>query len=201
MAPGREALLDPRSTLERVKDVPIDGIYVQPLRLSPTRDGVDKLVAYVRFVTAARDLGLPVFAGRVGAFGLVLEAVGITLFDSGLAQAEGFDLASLNNRRSHGDRAAGAGGTRRIYLRASRTTLPGRIVEAVLAEHGLRSRFQCELECCRWRDQTSLGERCREHYLRVRQDEVAQLAREPTQGCVSAGSTTNSWRRERSLRS
>lgn len=74
VAPGRRALLDPHSVIEPMRDAAIDGVYVQPLRLSPTRDSVDKLVAYVRFLDAARSLGLPVIAGRVGAFGLVLEA-------------------------------------------------------------------------------------------------------------------------------
>jgi hypothetical protein len=181
VAPGRGILLNPTSTLERLKDRAIDGIYVQPLRLSPTRDSVEKLVAYVRFLRAARDeLQLPVVAGRVGAFGLVLEAVGITVFDSGLGQAEGFDLASLNSIRKGRGSRDGPHGSRRIYLRALRTTLSSRVAEVVLAEPGLRSRFACELACCRWRDQALLGERCREHYLRVRQDEVAQVARGPT---------------------
>ncbi|MCP9485913.1 MAG: hypothetical protein MSC30_08630 [Gaiellaceae bacterium MAG52_C11] len=149
--------------------------------LSPTRDRVDKPVAYVRFLLAAQRIGIPVLAGRVGAFGLILEALGIAMFDSGLGQAEGFNLASLNRRKTvRGDSSSAPQGSRRIYLRPLKTTLPSGMVERILGERGLRSSFACALECCRWRDQQDLGERCREHYLRVRQDEVAQVGRQPT---------------------
>lgn len=138
-------------------------------------------MAYVRFLLAAQQIGIPVIAGRVGAFGLILEALGIAMFDSGLGQAEGFNLAGLNKPRpARGDASDAPKGSRRIYLRPLKTTLPSGVVEKILSERGLRSRFVCELECCRWRDHEDLGGRCREHYLRVRQDEVAQVQRRPT---------------------
>lgn len=181
LAPGQKALFEPPRLIEPLNDLPLDGIYVQPLRLSPTRDSVDKLVAYVRFLMAAQEIGVPVLAGRVGAFGLILEALGIAMFDSGLGQAEGFDLAALNRRASARSATSDAPrGSRRIYLRALKTTLPNRIVEQILNERGLRASFACDLECCRWRDQEALGDRCREHYLRVRQDEVSVVERRPT---------------------
>lgn len=181
LAPGRKALLTPSLLVDALHDLPLDGVYVQPLRLSPTRDSVDKLVAYVRFLLAAQVIGVPVLAGRVGAFGLILEALGVAMFDSGLGQAEGFDLAALNRRRSGRAEASTAPkGSRRIYLRRLKTTLPSSIAGSILGARELRSHFVCELACCRWRDQEELGTRCREHYLRVRQDEVAKLGERPT---------------------
>jgi hypothetical protein len=188
LAPGRRALLEPSLLIDVLHDLPFDGVYVQPLRLSPTRDSVDKLVAYVRFLLAAQELGIPVLAGRVGAFGLILDALGISMFDSGLGQAEGFDLASLNRRSSsRAEPSTAPKGSRRIYLRPLKTTLPSGVVAKILSELGLRSRFVCELECCRWRDQQELGARCREHYLRVRQDEVAHVERQPTSAMRLSG--------------
>ena len=71
-------------------------------------------------------------------------------------------------------------GSRWIYLRPLKTTLRSSVVAKILAERGLRSQFVCELACCSWRDQGELGGRSREHYLRVRQDEVARVERRPT---------------------
>lgn len=182
LAPGRRALHEPGRLVEPLADLALDGVYVQPLALAPTRDGVDKLVTYVRFLESVRTLRLPVTAGRVGAFGLVLEAVDVPMFDSGLGVAEGFSLASLNSAsaRVGRTRSDAPRGSRRVYLRALKTTVAGRIAAAILNERGLRSSFACELECCRWRTQETLGERCREHYLRVRQDEVRLVAGSPT---------------------
>ena len=181
LAPGPKARLDPSLLIDGLHDLPLDGIYVQPLLLAPTRDSVDKLVNYIRFLLAAQQIGIPVIAGRVGAFGLILEALGIAMFDSGLGQAEGFNLTELNKRRpARADSSDAPKGSRRIYLRALKTTLPSNMVEKILSERGLRSHFGCELACCQWRDQQELGGRCREHYLRVRQDEVAQVERRPT---------------------
>jgi hypothetical protein len=182
LAPGRKALREPSRFVEHLADLPLDGVYVQPLALAPTRDSVDKLITYVRFLESVRTLRLPVTAGRIGAFGLILEAVDVPMFDSGLGVAEGFSLASLNGAAVRVERARGDAqrGSRRVYLRALKTTVAGRVAAAILNERGLRSSFACELECCRWRTQETLGERCREHYLRVRQDEVGLVAASPT---------------------
>jgi hypothetical protein len=74
---------------------------------------------------------VPVIVGRVGAFGLVLQALGITAFDSGLGQAEAHDLATLNRpmtererqRRTEGQ--GGGGPAQRIYLEPVKTALRG----------------------------------------------------------------------------
>jgi hypothetical protein len=51
-----------------------------------------------------------VIVGRVGASGLVLQALGITAFDSGLGQAEAHDLATLNRPMTERERQRRAEG-------------------------------------------------------------------------------------------
>jgi hypothetical protein len=95
LAPGRHALANLDALLARLADLPLDGVYLQPLRLSPTTDGIEKLVLYVRLLQRLEVMGLPAVAGRVGAFGLALLACGARAFDSGLGEAERFSLADL----------------------------------------------------------------------------------------------------------
>jgi hypothetical protein len=171
-APGWAALRRPKDVVKPLLDMPIGALYLQPTRLQPNRDSVEKLVAYSNLALEAIRQGIPVIAGRVGAFGLVLVALGVGIFDSGLGDAEGFDLASRNRilrRRSVG---SGRGGNRRVYFRELKTTLMHREVEALSAEPGLRARFVCSLPCCRWQGWEDIGGRRRDHNLRVRLAEV-----------------------------
>lgn len=181
IAPDWNALREPRLSLERLADVPIAAIYAQPTRLRPTHDSVEKLVAYVRFLLEASALGVPVIAGRVGAFGLVLQALGIPIFDSGLGEAESFDLASLTRRRTERPSKAGGGRRRRIYLEPLKSSVMADELDAILAEPELRSRFICQLECCRWSGWEGLADRRRPHYLHARSHEVAEVAAQPNQ--------------------
>lgn len=47
-------LAHPELVVNRLLDHPIDAVYVQPLRLDATRDSVEKLVQYLRFLRAIR---------------------------------------------------------------------------------------------------------------------------------------------------
>ena len=184
VAPGRAALAHPELIVNRLLDYPVSAAYVQPLRLDPVKDSVEKLVQYVHFLGAIREAGLPVIASRVGAFGLVLNALGIPAFDSGLAQAEACNLASLNRaptKRELEGRGKGGGPDRRIYLEQLKTTLTGRHAAAILEDRTLRSRVACTLGCCKHRGFENLAERRRQHYLWVRDHEVNLLRGRPTE--------------------
>lgn len=181
VAPDWDSLREPRASLERLADVPIEAIYAQPTRLLPTHDSVEKLVTYVRFLLEASALGIPVIAGRVGAFGLVLQVLGIPVFDSGLGEAESFDLASLTRRKTERPGKGGGGRRRRIYLEPLKSTVTADDLDAILAEPELRSRFICQLECCRWSGWEGLADRRRPHYLHARSHEVAEIASQPNQ--------------------
>jgi len=66
VAPGNKALSDPAVVVDVLLDHPVDGVYVQALRLLPTADSLEKLARFVQFVVAVRDAGFRVIVGRVG---------------------------------------------------------------------------------------------------------------------------------------
>jgi hypothetical protein len=183
LAPGRRALGNVREAVEPLADLPIVAAYVQPLRLHPTRDGVEKLAQYWSFLAAVQEVGISVIAGRVGPFGLVLQALGLEAFDSGLGEAENFDLAQLNRtaRRPRDSSRRGGGRSRRVYLEGLKTTMLYRHVQPLLAEgNPLRPQLVCSLPCCRWKGFEDLSGRRRQHYLYVRATEVEQVRQLPT---------------------
>ncbi len=172
VAPGRAVREDPDRLIDALMDLPVDGVYVQPLRLHPVKDSVEKLVAFVRMLEAFEKAGLPVVAGRIGAFGSLLAALGISAFDSGLGLAEASDLSSLNRKKTKKERKKkGPRGSRRLYLAPLRMTMPMRQAQLIL-NSSLRGHFACQLGCCRFQGLDELHERSREHFLWTRNDEV-----------------------------
>ncbi len=183
VAPGRHALAHPEAIMNRLADYPIDGVYVHPLRLNPVKDSVEKLIQYTKLLLGLREMGLHVIAARCGAFGLVLGALGVSAFDSGLCQAEACDVAAQNRaptEREMNKQSATAGPGRRIYLEALKTTVKAADAEAILANRTLRHRFACTLGCCRNVGFESLPDRRRQHYLWVRDHEIGELRARPT---------------------
>ncbi len=177
VAPGTKAMADPQRVINMLLDHPIDGVYVQALRLNPTKDSLEKLARFTEFLLALRDEGFSVLAGRVGAFGLVLQALGINGFDSGLGMAEAHDLASLN--RPLTDKAKqrraekkGGGPSTRVYLGPLKTTLTAKAASIILEDPSLRHHFACTLGCCRFRALEDLASRARKHYIYERRAEV-----------------------------
>ncbi len=59
VAPGRNTLANPQPIINRLKDYPISGAYVQPLRLDAVKDGVEKLVQYADFLRTLEQEGIP----------------------------------------------------------------------------------------------------------------------------------------------
>ena len=185
VAPGARAQAHPELVVNRLLDYPIDGVYVQALRLDPVRDSLEKLARFVQFVHEIGRVGLPVIVGRVGAFGLVLQALGVPIFDSGLGHAEAHDLSSLNRPLTERERErreakdGGGGPASRVYFEILKTTLQAKHAQAIVDTHGLSSRFVCRRGCCRFRGLETLVERGRQHYLWTRADEVAALRSTP----------------------
>jgi hypothetical protein len=183
VAPGRRSLADPETIMNRLADYPIAGVYVHPLRLNPVKDSAEKLIQYVELLRAVRDMGLHVVAARCGAFGLVLAALGVSAFDSGLGQAEACNVAAQNRPLTEQERRkarSGAGPARRIYLEGLKTTPKASQAEAILDDRTLRHRFACTLGCCRNYGFESLPDRRRQHYLWVRDREIKELRARPT---------------------
>lgn len=185
VVPGRQALMRPEFVVNRLLDYPIAGAYVQPQLFDPVRDSPEKLRLYVEFLLAIATEGIPVIASRVGAFGLVLQALGINAFDSGLAQAEASNLAQLNRPLSERERerrreGKGGGPDKRIYFAAVKTTMKGAHATAILERQGLRSRFVCDRACCQFRGFEDLGVRRRQHFLYTRDAEVGDVRQCPS---------------------
>lgn len=176
-APKWPALRRPKELVKPLADMGFEFIYLQPTNLNPTTNGVEKLVTYCEFALEARRAGMHVVAGRVGSFGLLLLSIGVEAFDSGLGDAESFDLADrLRPKKKKPDKGGGGGGNRRVYFRELKTTLMHQEVAAILGESGLAARFVCNLPCCRWQGWENIGDRRRDHNLRVRLAEVDAMA-------------------------
>jgi hypothetical protein len=181
IAPGPAALFEPEAVIEPMLDLPVAGAYVEPLVLNSARDSVEKLFRYLRFLEVFEEAGLPVVASRVGAFGPVLSALGITAFTSGLGEAEASNLAALNRKRTQKEQPSdGPRGSRRIYLGPLKTTMARRQAELILSRDGLRGKFSCSLGCCRFAELSDLAGRSRHHYLWSRNDEVRAIREQPT---------------------
>lgn len=181
VAPGRKAMASPELVLDWLVDLPVAAVYLQPLNFQPAQDSAEKLAAYLAYIQACHEVGLPVMCGRLGAFGLVVQAlVGASAFDSGLGDAEGFSFSSQQSRprRAKDDKPVG-GGNRRIYFEALKTTLQGKHALPLLEEPSVRSRLTCNLGCCRFRGFEDLAARRRPHYLRTRVAEAEALAGRP----------------------
>lgn len=185
--PGRAVLKQPEFVVNRLLDYPIAGAYVQPLLFDPVRDSPEKLRLYVEFLLAIAGEGIPVIASRIGAFGLVLAALGINAFDSGLAQAEASNLAQLNRPLTERERerrreGKGGGADKRIYFEILKTTMKGAHSTAILGRAGLRSRVVCNHSCCQYCGFEDLAARRRQHFLCARDAEVAELRSRPAGG-------------------
>jgi hypothetical protein len=184
IAPGMKALAAPERVIDVLLDVPLEAVYLQPLRLDPIRDSLEKLARLVQFARALDEAGFPVMVGRVGAFGLILQALGIRVFDSGLGQAEAHDLSSLNRRLTERERqrrkeSSGAGPAQRVYFEQIKTTVDAKVARVLVADPEIRHRFACKEPCCRFRALEDLESRARPHYLWTRQAEVAKLRSRP----------------------
>jgi hypothetical protein len=56
VAPGAKAMARPRDVVRHLLDYPIDGVYLQALRLDPSRDSLEKLARFVQFAHASKPL-------------------------------------------------------------------------------------------------------------------------------------------------
>lgn len=180
VAPTLAVMRSPFSVYEALLDRAYDGIYVQPIRLNPKHDSVEWLVWYANFLLQAHDYKLPVIAARAGAFGLLLTAVGVDLFDAGLGERESFDLAALNRPPRERDREQRGGPRRRTYSRELLTSLDTPRLRAVMASRTLAPRFSCEIGTCRFGGYEEQLRAPRSHFFHVRQLELDELRELPT---------------------
>ena len=179
-APSTQVLRDPYAVYEQLVDrANVDGVYVIPVRFNAKANGVDWLVNYVNFLRSASGWDLPVVASRAGPFGLVLSALGVHSFDSGLGERESFDLASQNRiRKPRPDGKRGGGPGTRLYVGRLMTSLPSKAMHVVFGSATLRPWFICDRGLCRAGYEAQLLHH-REHFAHERPDELQALAQLP----------------------
>lgn len=180
VAPTLMVMRSPYAVYERLLDRAYDGIYVQPIRLNPKHDSVEWLVSYADFLLQAHDYKLPVVAARAGAFGLVLTAVGVDVFDAGLGERESFNLAALNRPPPQRVLEQSGGPRRRSYSRDLLTSLDTPRLSAVVASRTLAPRFSCDIGSCRFGGYDEQLRNPRAHFFHIRQLELEELRGLPT---------------------
>lgn len=179
--PGTSVLKGRYSVFERLADRSWAGVYVQPLQLDSKRDGVEKLVAYARFLQQGQESGFRVIAGRPGAFGLVLGSFGIDLFDSGLGGGDSFSLSRLDRPRVRDEAGQKRGGPARpVYLRPLMSALRASDASQLLDSPAVRSQLACDLGECRFGGYLHAVEDPRPHFSHCRQAELQALREQRT---------------------
>lgn len=176
VAPSLSVMRSPFAVYERLLDRPYDGLYVQPLRLHPRQDGLERLITYASFLLAGKHYGFRVVAGRAGTFGLVLMALGVDAVDSGLGERETYDLTSLDREEKPRSRQTKAGGRLQLtYLQPLMTSVPIEVAKRLLNHPALRNRFICELGECQYGGLEAQLDRPRAHFFHSRPDELSEL--------------------------
>lgn len=181
VAPTLSVMRSPYAVYEALQDRAYDGIYVQPVRLNPKLDSVEWLTSYADFLLTAHAYHLPVVAARAGAFGLVLCALGVDVFDAGLGERESFNLSALNRPpRPDPEPRERGGPRRRTYAREILTSIDTPRMRVVLESRTLGSRFSCDLGRCRFSGYEEQMTHHRDHFFHVRRAELDELRRLPT---------------------
>jgi hypothetical protein len=174
--PGTAVLKGRFSVFDRLADRSWAGVYVQPLQLDTKRDSVEKLVSYTKFLQEGQGSGFRVIAGRPGAFGLVLSAFGIDLFDSGLGGGDSFSLSRLDRPRVVDENGQVRGGRARpVYLRPLMSALRESDASALLSSPAIRSQLACDIGECRFGGYRYAIENPRPHFFHCRQAELEAL--------------------------
>jgi hypothetical protein len=124
---------------------------------------------------------MQILAGRVGMFGLLLNALGIEAFDSGLGDHEAFDLRSLTRPPKSDGSGGGGQRDRRLYLPRLLSTLPEARARLLLGSPTLRAQFACDIDGCRSGFDAMIAG-ARQHCFHSRQNDLAVLRGLPTRG-------------------
>ncbi len=152
-------------------------VYVQISPVKPMTDSVSKLIGMVEALLCFERRGTPVIAGHLGALGGVLRSLGISATDAGLGTGESFDARRLLRHRVRKEPGARGGpiGTRRYVMQLLRS-LNRKQWDILMTIDSMRGYLDCHLPCCRFRPLHDRAEWAREHSLRARVAEAAQLA-------------------------
>lgn len=156
----------------------LSAMYVQITPIDPINDSLSKLVQVAESLLSFEAAGLPVVAGHLGAVGGVLRSMGIAAADAGLGTGETFDAKRLLRSEKRGIEDPHAGGgmsTRRYLVQLLRSVSPKQWA-VLMGLDSVRGFLDCRLPCCRFRTIADRTDFAREHSLRSRVSEAADLA-------------------------
>lgn len=167
------ALEDSDSTAAIVDNA--SAVYVLVSPMDARHESVTKLLRFVDGLERFKAHGVQVLCGRQPAFGLILMALGIGGFDSGIARIESFNYASLARdlRRDTSSKVRG-GRSRPVYVSKLMMSIPRPLASKLLDTPGIKSQLNCQGLCCK-DNMTDALQSAREHFVWSRLDEVKQL--------------------------
>lgn len=157
-----------RYLLDRLSNS-LAGLFVQFSQLDPYRDSASRLETLARFLLDCEAAGFPTLAGRLGALGPMLSALGITAAEAGLGEGERFALAQ-QVRPPNQDPSGSIGSRlgRNLFVSQIGRSVPARTWARLLDVDALRGSLRCGLACCRWASIDTIAARAIEHSLRWR---------------------------------
>lgn len=155
----------------------LSAAYIQISPVNPMTDPVSKLIDIFEAMVRFERNGTPVISGHLGALGGVLRALGVSAADAGLGTGETFDAKRLLRRKAYTENGSGGGpiGSRRYVMQILRS-LNRKQWDALMSVDAMRAFLDCRLRCCRFRTPQDRAGWAREHSLRTRVTEAADLA-------------------------
>jgi hypothetical protein len=155
----------------------LSALYVQISPVNPMNDSVSKLADTIETILRIERGDTPVISGHLGALGGVLRSLGVSAADAGLGMGEAFDARSVlrSPTKKHEGSEGGPIGSRRYVFQILRS-LNRKQWDRLMSIDAMRAYLDCTLACCRFRTPSDRTEWAREHSLRTRVSEAADLA-------------------------
>jgi hypothetical protein len=155
----------------------LSALYVQISPVNPMSDSVSKLTDVIDAILRIERGDTPVISGHLGALGGVLRSPGVSAADAGLGTGETFDARRLLRSPTKKDEESRGGpvGSRRYVWQILRS-LNRKQWDALMSIDVMRAYLDCRLTCCRFRTPQDRTEWAREHSLRTRVSEAADLS-------------------------
>lgn len=171
-----QGVTEARQRLEDLSGI-YSGVYLQGTPIDPYRDGASKLTMLTSLFVEAQSLGVDVIAGRMGALGVPLRAMGVAAADAGLASGESFDVGDrLRAQRPRDKEQSGAPSTAsRRYLRPLKRSHATKVLDIIESVPELSARLRCD-SCCKYLTPDDRISRGREHSLVTRIVEAQEIS-------------------------
>lgn len=129
----------------------VKAIYGQLSRMDGLSEPSDELIAAASLMLDVQSLGLPVIAGHMGAFGLVLRALGIVAADCGPNSAQSFNHSELISRSARQRPAKGGGIPVRMWVGELHQAVTAQQMAAIRADRTALAEVLCRRPCHRFR--------------------------------------------------